>query len=283
MTGVTFLIGTTCILHGEEASSGRPPRFTGPTPAAAVANDSAKDTVVLTVWELSIANSTDNKKGDEKAKLAALLDNMPTEFTSSSNVREFIQGLRDAGRLRSLRELRLSALDGQSATVQAGANKPQVTGSNCSPRGRANSVTFRQTGTTIDARPSIDSEKRIRVQFEYNMSDLQKSDGVALVDDGDGKTLFADEIVTRQFKTTTRLKNGAAAVIRCDSSIALGDKSDAGHTELIILCGAIVREQRSPIPMKLVVAGVGAVDAKMASKVGGALDVAVGGVELHAG
>ena len=49
------------------------------------------------------------------------------------------------------------------------------------------------------------------------MSDLQKSNDVTLVDDGDGKTLFADEIVTRQFKTTARLKNGTAAVVRCDS------------------------------------------------------------------
>jgi type II secretory pathway component GspD/PulD (secretin) len=188
-------------------------------------------------------NSTENKKADEKANPASRLDSIPTEFASSGDVRKFIQELRDAGRLRSLRQLRLSALDGQNASAQVGTNKPQVTGSNYSPRGgRANSVTFRQIGTTIEARPSIDSEKRIRVQFEYNMSDLQKSNDVTLVDDGDGKTLFADEIVTRQFKTTARLRNGTASVIRCDSSIASGDKSEAGRTELIILCGAIANE-----------------------------------------
>jgi type II secretory pathway component GspD/PulD (secretin) len=240
--GVAFSIGTACVLHAEEASPGRPARSASATPAATAANDSAKDTVVLTVWELSVANSAENKKADEKANLAWRMDNLPTEFASSSDVRKFIQELRDAGRVRSLRELRLSALDGQNASVQVGTNKPQVTGSNYSPRGRANSVTFRQIGTTIEARPSVDSEKRIRVQFEYNMSDLQKSSDVTLVDEGDGKTLFADEIVTRQFKTTARLKNGAASVVRCDSSIAPGDKSDAGRTELIILSGAIAKE-----------------------------------------
>jgi Flp pilus assembly secretin CpaC len=187
-------------------------------------------------------NSTETKKADEKGSPAWRLDNMPTEFASLGDVRKFIQELRDAGRLRSLRELRLSALDGQNASAQVGTNKPQVTGSNYSSRGRASSVTFRQIGTTIDARPSIDSEKRIRVQFEYNMSDLQKSNDVTLVDEGDGKTLFADEIVTRQFKTTARLKNGTASVIRCDSSVASGDKSDTGRTELIILCGVIAQD-----------------------------------------
>jgi hypothetical protein len=71
------------------------------------------------------------------------------------------------------------------------------------------------------------------------MSDLQKSNEVALADEGEGKTIFADMIVTRQFKTTARLKNGTAAVIRCDSNAVSTYRSDAAQIELIILGGSI--------------------------------------------
>jgi Flp pilus assembly secretin CpaC len=237
--GFAFSFGAASCVNADEASQNRPQRGSSSAPATPTVTDSAKDTVVLTVWDIAVSNSPENKKADEKANLTWRLDNLPTEFASLSSVHEFVDQLKDAGRLRSLRELRLVTLDGQNATVQVGANKPEVTGSNYSSRGgRANSVTFRQIGTTIDARPRIDSEKHLQIQFEYNMSDLQKSNDVALVDEGDGKALFADMIVTRQFKTTARLKNGTAAVIRCDSNTVSSDKS-AGQIELIILGGSI--------------------------------------------
>ena len=140
-------------------------------------NRLGQDTVVLTVWDITVSNSPENKKADEKGNLTWRLDNLPTEFASLKSVRELVEQLKDAGRLRSLRELRLVTLDGQNAMVQVGANKPEVTGSNYSSRGgRANSVTFRQVGTTIDALPASIRKKHLQIQFEYNMSDLQKSE-----------------------------------------------------------------------------------------------------------
>jgi hypothetical protein len=166
-------------------------------------------------------------------------NNLPAEFNSVDEVREFLAQLKHNGRVRSSRELRMLTLDGQTAQVQVGADQPRVTATSYSNRGRQNQLMYRQVGTMIEARPRVDSEKRIQVQLDYNMSDVAKSNDIALSEEPDGKSQFADVTITRQFKSTASLKNGGAAMVHCDALAGAADKSGEGQTELAILAAAL--------------------------------------------
>src|SRR5215213_2101970 len=83
--GVAFSFGAACFSYAEEASQDRPPRSryenaeqgtvtSRPAatvkPSTAAASDAAKDTIVLTVWDITISSTPENKKADEKANLS---------------------------------------------------------------------------------------------------------------------------------------------------------------------------------------------------------------------
>jgi Flp pilus assembly secretin CpaC len=201
-------------------------------------SDTAKPTLVLTMWVVTLAESAGHAD-DEKAKLKERLNTLPPEFQSLNEVRDFIKSLKAANRVRSWRELRMITLDGQPAQLQVGSELPQIVGTSMSNRGRQNSLQYRSVGTMVEARPHIDSEKHIQVQLDYNMSDTAKSNDVALSEDNDGKSQFADVMIKRQFKTTVRLSNGSAVIAHCDASTGSADKSGDGLTELIIVGGTI--------------------------------------------
>jgi Flp pilus assembly secretin CpaC len=202
-------------------------------------SDTPKPMLTLTLWVVTLAEPTGHVEDNSKAKLKDLLDKLPPEFHSLNEVRDFIKSLKAANRVRASRELRMITLDGQSATVQVGSDLPTIQGTSVSNRGRQNSLMYRSIGTIVDARPQIDSEKHIQVQLDYNMSDMAKSNDVALSEDNDGKSQFADVMIKRQFKTTVWLKNGCAVIAHCDASTGSADKSGDGQTELIIVGGAI--------------------------------------------
>ena len=149
--------------------------------ADAPLTDSPQSQVVLTLWELTVSDSAKQPEADSKSNLAWQLQNLPTEFGSLNEVRDFISRLKDAGRLHTSREVRLVAFDGQAARLQVGADRPQIAGTNMSTLGRTNSIMYRSIGTIIEARPRIDTEKHIQVQLNYEASDLAKAEDVPLV------------------------------------------------------------------------------------------------------
>jgi hypothetical protein len=209
------------------------------TAADAPLTESPQGQVVLTLWELTVSDSAKQPDADSKSNLAWQLQNLPTEFGTLSEVRDLISRMKDAGRLQSLREVRLVALDGQSAHLQVGADKPQIIGTNNTNMGRMNSINYRSVGTLIDVRPRIDTEKHIQVQLDYNASDLAKSEDVPLSENNDGTSKLASVTFNRQLKTAARFKNGGAAIVQYDSISASADKSVKGQTVLVILGGSI--------------------------------------------
>ncbi len=205
----------------------------------APAGDSSKEIVVLTVWVVSMSDSPEHGKEGSKSNVAWRLQNLPSEFASLNDVRSLLNDLKDSDRLRSVRELRLVALDGQVTRVQAGLDKPQIMGSNYTNFGRTNTVNYRSLGTIVDVSPRIDAKKDIQVEMNYNKSDMDKSNDVPLMETKEGKSQFADQISTYQFKTVVKLKSGSAVVVGKDSTSGSPVKTSGGQTELIILGGVI--------------------------------------------
>jgi Bacterial type II and III secretion system protein len=201
--------------------------------------DSPQGPVLLTLWELTVSDSAKQPEADSKSNLAWQLQNLPMEFGSLQEVRDLITRIKDAGRLRSSREVRLVALDGQSARLQVGADKPQISGTNQTNMGRMNSITYRSVGTIIEVRTRIVTEKHIQVQLDYNASDMAKADDVALSESNDGTSKAASYVANRQLKTAAKLKNGGAAILQSDTISGSADKSVPGQTVLIILGGSI--------------------------------------------
>lgn len=223
---------------------------TNPTSQTSVARSSSSDAPIsetpkpmlaITVWALTLVEPTGRAEAESKVKSSEDVDNPPPEFQSSKEVRDFIQELKRAKRVRSSRELRIVTLDGQTARVEVGTDSPQITASNVSNRGRQNAIMYRPLGTIVDVRPRIDSEKYIQIQLEYNLNDMAKSNDVAIVEEPDGKSQFADVMLKRQLKTTVRLPNGGAVVAHCDASTGWADKSGDGQTELIIVGATIAK------------------------------------------
>src|SRR3954453_4948487 len=95
--GVAFSLGAAFFSYAEDASQSRPSRSRhenaeqgtvtnrpapSVTPSTAAQSDAAKDTIVLTVWDITISSTPENEKAEEKAHLSWRLDNLPSEFTS---------------------------------------------------------------------------------------------------------------------------------------------------------------------------------------------------------
>lgn len=196
--------------------------------------DSPKTMFAITLWAVRLNDS--DKNGDESKRGLAPRTEIPTEFGSIDGVRALVNGLASSGRVRSSRELRVLVLDGQSARVQIGADKPQVASANVTSMGRSNSVIYRSIGTIVQAKPRIDSEKRIQIEIEYNASYTEPSNDVTMFETSDGKSKIVPEmIVTQQLQTTAKMKNGAAVLVKSDTSSGSTDKSTVRQTDLVIL------------------------------------------------
>jgi hypothetical protein len=196
--------------------------------------DSPKTMFAITLWAVRLNDS--DKNGDESKLVLPPRTEVPTEFGSMDSVRALINGLATSGRVRSSRELRVLALDGQQAQVQVGSDKPQVTAVSVTNLGRSNALTYRSVGTVVRARAHIDSEKRIQLELDYNASEIEKAADVPMFESNDGKTkVTADMIVNQQIQTTAKMKNGAAVLLKCDTSNGSTDKTASRQTDLIIL------------------------------------------------
>ena len=97
-------------------------------------------------------------------------------------------------------------------------------------------MVYRSIGTIVQAKPRIDSEKRIQVEFEYNASYTEPSNDVAMFETNDGKSKIVPEmIVSQQLQTTAKMKNGAAVLVKSDTSSGSADKSTGRQTDLVIV------------------------------------------------
>ena len=217
--------------RSEPASKETTPNRTGADESKLSADP--KKVVALTVWVVTLSEPA--VMVDKDRNLAEVATEIPSEFASRKDVRELIGRLKAAKRIRASRELRMATVDGQPARVQFGIDQPQIMGTTVSNRGRQNQVNYRPIGTTVEVRPQIDADERLVVGFDFTMTDSAKSTDVAIVEDVDGKSRFADVMMSRQVKTTVRLKNGAATLVQYDETTGYANRSGEDQIELIML------------------------------------------------
>jgi hypothetical protein len=196
------------------------------------AKDQSKDTIVLTVWAVTV--SSPNEKTEDSKTLDGL-KSLPVRFDSFDKVRHLIQRLKSAGLVRSIKELRLVCVDGQSSHVQAGSNQPTIVGTNRGREGRMNTIKYESIGTVIEAASRIDADKRLQVQLTYNRSNLEKSKEIVLDEPVDGKPSYADIVYTQQMKTNARMKSGTALLLQSDTTSFSVKDATPEETQLIIL------------------------------------------------
>jgi hypothetical protein len=203
--------------------------------------DDPKESVMFTLWVLSLTNSNQLPADELRDKLTDKISNLPAVVGSIRDVRELIGKLQVAGLLRSAREFRLNALDGGSVSMQMGRNQPRVIATNVDPHaGRTNSLQLEPVGTIIELRPQIGSQLNIRVSVKFSQSEIEKSTDVIMAEPIEGTALYADVVTTRQLEATTSLKNDTAVLLQSAAATASKDGASNVELELMILGAAIV-------------------------------------------
>jgi hypothetical protein len=209
------------------------------TPVENTLSDEPTESIAFTLWIVKVGDSAQPPADELSAKLAERVAALPPVVGSVKEVQELIGQIKVAGLVRSVREFRLVAHNGQLATVQTGTNQPRVVASAVSPDGRMNSIQYEPLGTLVEIRPRIDAERNIQVSVKIGQSNLEKSTEVMLAEPADGSPTFADVITTRQFNTATSLKNNSAVLLQSVSS-SDADGEAGAETELIILGAEVV-------------------------------------------
>jgi hypothetical protein len=212
----------------------------------AALDDSAVDVVAMNVWVLTVSatgTSAGGQLGNEPiADLVARAKGLPVTLGSRDDVRDWISKLQVAGVLERVREFRLTAVSGQSASVQNGETIPQVTSTSQTEFGRVNSLQMTSVGTIVQVQPRIDAEGQLKVAINYSSSSLEKSNEVALSESRDGSNrMMASRVVNQQYQSTVRLKTGAAALVNSDTTSQLAGDSAGVRMQLVILAAEIVQ------------------------------------------
>ena len=215
-------------------------QFGGGRPADQVAesdvSEEPKSLIAVTVWVLALEKKPE-PESDQESNVAERKAVLPPVIGSIDDARKLIRRMQGAGLVRSMREIRVLALDGQKALAQVGANEPRVVATARSDGQRTNSVQYEPTGTIIRLEPSIDAESNIQISFMYEASLIEKSSDVVLSESEDESTLYADVIATEQLETTTSVRSGSAVLLHSD--VLLGsEKNAAGHGHTLIILGA---------------------------------------------
>ena len=246
--------------------------FRGAQRAAPNDLDRPNDSISFTIWALAIADATEPPADESVADFADRVNNLPDKFSSADEVRELVSRLKVAGMLRRACEFRVTTLDGQSAEVQIGSNRPRVIATSIdrrtdrTPRQNpnrqeadpnaaepnqtapgqndevvTNAITMEPVGTIVRIVPRIDSTGVLQVKLDYNSSDFEKAHDVILSEVPGRQPLAATQVVSQQIETVVRLKSGTAVLVQADSSHTLTDDAPKSETRLLILAASVDR------------------------------------------
>jgi hypothetical protein len=203
--------------------------------------DDPKETIMFTLWVLSLTDLTKQPDDEKRSKLAKEISDLPAVVGSIRQVRELIAKVQVAGLLRSAREYRLSSLDGASVSIQTGRNQPRIIATTRDAQaGLTNTLQLEPVGTIIELQPRIGSELDILVNVKFNQSEMEKSTDVVMAEPVEGSALYADVVTTRQFEATTSLKSNTAVLLQSTTATTSQAEASDVEMELMILGAAIV-------------------------------------------
>lgn len=123
-------------------------------------------------------------------------------FVMGGNTYNFLRAMQTQGKLRSLAEPNLIAMDGQQASFLAGGEFPVPIIQGGGGSGNAVTVVFKEYGIRLNFKPTIIDEDHIRLELEPEVSTIDPSNGVRF----DGFLIPA--LRTRRAKTGVELRDG---------------------------------------------------------------------------
>ena len=124
-------------------------------------------------------------------------------FVMGANTYNFLRAMQTQGKLRSLAEPNLIAMDGQQASFLAGGEFPVpiIQGSG-GGNGNAVTVMFKEYGIRLNFKPTLIDEDHIRLELEPEVSTIDFANGVRF----DGFVIPA--LRTRRARTGVELRDG---------------------------------------------------------------------------
>ncbi len=150
-----------------------------------------------------------------------------------------METLEKKGAFASVKRIRLTAVEGQTASAMVGENKPFVAGVNVRSTGLASrSITYRSTGVKADALVRVSPEKVVTVELKLADSHAYvPEDGVSVGADENGKPVIAPEFLETTLTGKLEIPSGTARE-------AEGVKTDSksGKTHSLVVVGARVIE-----------------------------------------
>jgi pilus assembly protein CpaC len=123
-------------------------------------------------------------------------------FVMGGNTYNFLRAMQTQGKLRSLAEPNLIAMDGQQASFLAGGEFPVPIIQGGGGTGNAVTVVFKEYGIRLNFKPTIIDEDHIRLELEPEVSTIDPANGVRF----DGFLIPA--LRTRRAKTGVELRDG---------------------------------------------------------------------------
>jgi hypothetical protein len=209
-------------------------------------SDKPRDMIAITVWVFTVKHAV---APEDEEPVGSLLDRavaLPTVVGTVEEVRDLVGRLKAAGLLEQLSEFRLSSLDGQSGTLQNGANEPRIVATNVDPvAGQSNSLNVQAVGSVLKVLPRITSANDIELSVEYNSSDIEKSNEIVIYKPVKGEPMFADLVVTNQITSSVRLKSGTAILFSSATSFEEADNTHA-RTQLAIVSASVLPALDAP-------------------------------------
>jgi hypothetical protein len=204
-------------------------------------DDGGTELIGVNIWALSI--SAPAQINDELiADLISRARTLQVTLGSRHDVNDWVTKLSVAGVLERSREFRLTAVSGQSANLQDGANVPQVTGTSITQFGSVNSVAYQPVGTVVQVQPRIDPDGKVRIAFSYSASEIEPRSDVFLSESREGERMRASQVVNQQLQSTIRLPSGSAALVHSLTNSQLRGDSPGLRMQLVIISAETIAD-----------------------------------------
>ncbi len=195
--------------------------------------DRRPQTAAVEIWILEMGSK---KASGDKAASTGEVDEK--DFTGTvAEVGARVDALEKKNTFVAVKRIRLTALEGQAASITMGENKPFVAGVTMVRTGTAaRSITYRSTGVKADASVRVSAEKVVTVDLKLQDSYAHvPEDGVSIGADENGKPITATEFYETTLTGKMDIPSGAAR-------LAEGVKTNArsGTTRTLVVIGARV-------------------------------------------
>jgi hypothetical protein len=210
-------------------------------PNTPVPTGEPKQAIAVTVWSLTIKESTGPEAGELEGALRDKANHLPAAVGTQKEVREMIAKLKVAGLLHKSREIRLLALAGETAEALMSADQPVIQATNFAPGGGTiNTIMYRSVGTIVEAKPIIDSDGLVQVGLTYECSFLDDANGEIIAERKEKEPLRAPAIVRKSATTLARVESGKAVLVSSDATQDASNEKNPGQVDLLILAAEIV-------------------------------------------